>query len=372
MQKISFSKKNILITLIIVIALIFLYTHWSSFGLGHKMKQVNVPITVAKVIQKNVNVPLTVIGNVQAYSTVNVQSLVDGQLLKTGFTQGDFVKKGQLLFQIDPRPFDAALKQAQATLAHDQAQLDNAQNMVKRNKMLSDKGYIAKQDYDQLVSNKLALEASIKADQAAITSAQLQLNYSTINSPIDGRTGSLQVYPGNIVKAAGNTTLVTITQINPIFVVFSVPQQYLDSLQEAMRKEKVVVYAKVGDQTETGYLSFIDNTIDTTTGTVQLKATFPNENKMLWPGHYVTVTLPITHLNDALLIPNVAVQTGQSGTYVFVIEKQFARYQEVKLGPQLGNQVIVMKGLVPNELVATDGQLQLTDGSSVNITATAP
>ena len=369
MQKIQRSKKNILITLIILIVLIFVYTHRSSFGFKQKKKQVAVPITVAKVIQKDVSVPLTVIGNVQAYSTVNVQSLVDGQLLKTGFTQGDFVKKGQLLFQIDPRPFEAALEQAQAALAHDQAQLDNANNLVKRNKTLSEKGYIAKQDYDQLISNKLALAASIKADQAAITAGQLQLDYSTITSPIEGRTGSLQVYPGNIVKTASDTTLVTITQIKPIFVIFSVPQQYLDSLREAVSKSKVRVEVKVGDQTEVGYLSFIDNMIDTTTGTVQLKATFPNDNKLLWPGHYVTVTLPITHLNNALVIPNTAVQTGQNGTYVFVIENQHARYQIVTLGPELGNQVIVIKGIMPNELVATDGQLQLTDGTLISMTA---
>lgn len=369
MQKIQLSKKNILITLIILMVLIFVYTHRSSFGFGQKKKRVAVPVTVTKVIQKDVNVPLTIIGNVQAYSTVNVQSLVDGQLLRAGFTQGDFVKKGQLLFQIDPRPFEAALKQAQATLAHDQAQLDNAKNFVIRNKSLAEKGYVAKQDYDQLLSNKLALEASIKADQAAITAAQLQLDYSTIISPIDGRTGSLQVYPGNIVKATSNTTLVTITQIKPIFVIFSVPQQYLDSLRDAMAKSKVTVYAKVGDQTETGYLSFIDNIIDTSTGTVQLKATFPNNNKLLWPGHYVTVTLPIMHLNNVLVIPNTAVQTGQDGTYVFVIENQHARYQVITLGPQLGNKVVVMKGLTPNDVVATDGQLQLTDGAPVSITA---
>jgi multidrug efflux system membrane fusion protein len=357
---------------ILIAALIFGYSggYFSTSQKASSSGAGAINVTASPVIQKDLPLPLQAIGTVQAYSTISVQSLVDGQLLKVGFKEGDFVKKGQLLFVIDPRPFMAALRQAQANLARDQAQLDNAKLQVQRNAPLVKKGYIAKQDFDQLVANQKAAQATVDGDKAAINTANLQLAYAKITSPIDGHTGSLQVNVGNIIKASSGTVLVSITQVQPIYVSFAVPQQYLASIQAQNATTPITVTANVEGKSEQGKLSFIDNALDTDTGTIQLKATFANADHNLWPGEFVTVTLPTTVLPHALIVPNSAIQSGQNGPYVYVIKPDSTvSYQAIQAGPMVGNNTVVLQGLQAGQQVVVDGQLRLTNGSLVKVIA---
>jgi multidrug efflux system membrane fusion protein len=370
------SKKNkIIIAGICVLAAALGYAYFSGdFSSSQKAvvaKSTPIKVTASKVIEEDLPLPVQAIGTVQAYSTVSIQSMVAGQLIKVGFKEGDYVKKGQLLFLIDPRPFEADLDQAKANLAHDQANLENAQLQVKRNAPLVKKGYIAGQDFDQLVANQKAAQATVDADKAAINTAKLQLAYTSIQSPIDGHTGSLQVYPGNIIQVANGTALVTITQIEPIYVSFSIPQQYLGAIQTQNAKSAITVAADVEGKTVQGKLSFIDNTVDSSTGTIQLKATFANMDHSLWPGEFVNVTLPTTVLPHALIVPNNAIQAGQNGSYVYVINADSTvSYQNIQTGPMVGNDTVVLQGLQAGQQVVLDGQLRLRNGSSVSVVPT--
>jgi multidrug efflux system membrane fusion protein len=371
------SKKNkIIIAGIAVLAVALGYAYYSgyfsSFQKAPAAKTMAIKVTAAKVAEENLPLPIGAIGTVQAYSTVSVQSMVAGQLLKVGFKEGDYVKKGQLLFLIDPRPFIAALDQSKANLAHDEANLENAELQVQRNAPLVKKGYIAQQDFDQLVANQKAAQATVDADKAAINTAQLQLAYTKIQSPINGHTGSLQVYPGNIIQVANGTALVTITQIEPIYVSFSVPQQYLAAIQTQNATAPIGVTANIEGKTVQGKLSFIDNTVDTSTGTIQLKATFANTDHSLWPGEFVNVTLPTTILPNALIVPNNSIQAGQNGSYVYVINpNSTVTYQSIQTGPMVGNNTVVLKGLQAGQQVVLDGQLRLTNGSAVTVVPSA-
>jgi len=363
------SKKVIITVIIVILICIYYYSHYGFPSFGSSAKEKAFSVAVQPVVKKSVTIPIQVIGNVQAYSTVEVKSLVDGQLMQTGFKEGDFVKAGQVLFQIDSRPFEAALEEAQANLAKDEAQLQNAQEQLERNKSLVDKGYVTKESFDQLIANQKIYKAAVAADNANITNAQLEVDYCTIKAPIDGRTGNLQVYPGNIIKTANGTTLVTITQVKPIYIAFSIPQQYLLSVQQMMAKGPLFVTVKIGNKEEQGQLTFINNTVDTSTGTVLLKATFNNNDLLLWPGQYIKVTIPSATLPDALLIPSAAVQMGQDGAYVYMITDNRANYVPIKVGSQVGNETVVTQGLIAGQQVVTDGQLQLTDGAPVKMTS---
>jgi multidrug efflux system membrane fusion protein len=223
-----------------------------------------------------------------------------------------------------------------------------------------------------LQSNQKAAVATVSADQAAVTSAQLELSYATILSPIDGRTGDLQVYPGNIIKTANGTILVTIAQVTPIYVSFSIPQQYLDSVRAQLAQGNVEVQALADGVTEKGQLTFINNTVDTTTGTIQLKATFANAQQRLWPGQFVTVTLPTATIPHALLIPSTAVQMGQNGAYVYVLmPDDTVAYRSITLGAVVNDDTVILQGLSPSEQVVTEGQLRLSDGSPVKVPGVA-
>ncbi len=363
-------KKPIKVAAVVfaVIVSIFIYTHLSSYFVKRGSKTQDVIVAISPVIQQNITIPLQTIGNVEASSTVSIKSLVDGELLRVGFNQGDFVKKGQVLFEIDPRPYQAKLQQAEANLKKDEAQLKNAEQQLDRTKLLAKKGYLSQQDYDQLIANKESLAATVQADQAALTSVQLQLTYATITSPMDGRSGSLLVYPGNVIKTSSNTPLVTITQIMPISVSFAVPEQYLTAIFAEQQRHPVTVQAMVGGQLEQGQLTFIDNSVDSTTGTIKLKANFANAQQKLWPGQYVTVTIPTATLFHALLIPSRAIQVGQNGPYVYVIKADHtASYRPVKVGPIVNNNTVVTQGLQVNEEVAIDGQVRLVEGTAVKI-----
>jgi len=329
-----------------------------------------VPVTVVKAVEKTIPIDLTAIGSGEAYSTVSIKAQVNATLEQVHFTQGDFVKKGELLFTLDARPFQAAVDQAAASLARDkaQAQLDEVQ--AQRYQKLFDAGVTPKEQFDQMKATADAQQALVRADEAALEQAKLQLEYCSIYSPIDGRTGALGVTPGNLVKQNDVPVLVGIAQVTPLYVDFSVPEQYLGPIKEFMAKGRLEVQATpYGDtKAETGYLSFVDNTVDNTTGTIKLKATFANPDHRLWPGQFSNVALRLAKQENATTVPSQAVQTGQSGDYVFVVTSESSAEQRpVTVARTVEGDSVISKGLRPGETVVTDGQLRLIPGIKVQV-----
>jgi multidrug efflux system membrane fusion protein len=329
-----------------------------------------VPVTVATVGLKTVPVELRGIGNVEAYSTVSVKSQVEGQLERVYFREGQDVKKGDLLFTIDSRPFEAALRQAEANLARDQAQEKNARAQADRSAKLFESGIISNDQFDQVRTNFDALQAAVRADQAAVENSRIQLGYCSIRSPIEGRTGNLMVHEGNVVKA-NDTALVVINQISPLYVDFSVPEQFLPEIKKYQARGKLKVEAIVPHEEarpEQGVLTFVNNTVDSATGTILLKGTFPNLEKRLWPGQFVNVVLALTAMHDAVAVPSQAVQTGQQGQYAFVVKPDLTvDLRPVATGETIGGETVIEKGLQPGEKVVTDGQLLLRPGAKVEV-----
>src|ERR1700689_3638388 len=333
-----------------------------------------VPVSVAKAVKKTVPIELSAISTGEAYSTVSIKGQVNAVLKEVHFKQGDFVKKGDLLFTLDARPFQASLAQAQANLDRDKAQADLTVVQAERYKKLYDQGIAPKEQYDQMQANAAAQQGSVHADEAAAESAKLQLQYCAIYSPVDGRTGALQVYPGNLVKENDVPVLVVINQIAPLYEDFSVPEQYLGVIKKYMAGGRLKIEATpYGDTVpEAGYLSFVDNTVDNTTGTIKLKGTFANADHRLWPGQFSTVVLRLGGGGKDTGVPSQAVQTGQAGDFVFVINSdQRAEPRPVKGARALGAESVIAKGVEPGETVVTDGQLRLIPGIKVQI-KTAP
>ncbi len=329
-----------------------------------------IPVSVANVNAMDVPLQIRAIGNVEAYSTVQIKALVGGQMISVHFKEGQDVKRGDLLFKIDPRPFQIGLEQAEANLARDRAQLKNADDEVKRYADLAQKDYVTKEHYDQLVVNAEVLRASVKGDEAVVENARLQLEYCTIRSPIDGRTGSLMVHPGNIVKANDTISLVVIYQTSPIYVSFSVPEQNLPQIKKHMAQEEIKTGAVVNEKESPipGVLTFVDNAIDTTTGTINLKATFPNTDRALWPGQFLNVILTLTVEKNVITIPSQAVQTGQKGQYVMVVKSDMTvDSRPIEVERIYGENSVIRSGLKPGETVVTDGLLRLAPGSRVVI-----
>jgi multidrug efflux system membrane fusion protein len=366
-------------------------------GGGRRGMMGDVPVTVAKASQRDVPVEIQVIGNVEAYATINVKAQVNGQLTTAYFHEGDFVHKGEKLFQIDPRPLEAAynqalanvsrdeaaLLQAQANVARDSAQLKYQEDQAKRYADLYNGGVISKDQSEQLRAAADAMAQAVNADKAAIESAKaaiaasqataenakVQLSYTNIPSPIDGRTGNLTVKAGNVVTA-NNMDLMTINQIEPIYVTFAVPEAQLPAIKKYMAAGKLVVRARPqdGDVTDEdrGYLTFIDNTVDVTTGTIKLKGTFPNAAHKLWPGQFVRVTLMLTTQPNAVVVPNQAIQTGQNGSFVYVVkDDKTVEARTVVPGSRVGQDMVVNEGLETGETVVIEGQLRLAPGSKV-------
>ena len=329
-----------------------------------------IPITVGTVSQKTVPLELRVVGNVQAYSTVTIKSKVGGELTRVHFTEGQDVRKGDLLFTIDPRPYEAALKQAEANLQKDLAQAKHAQEDAHRYEFLIQKGVVARQQYDRFRTEAEALDAAVLADRAAVENAKIHLGYCSIHSPIDGRTGSQMVKQGNIIKA-DDVTLVVINQIVPIEVAFSVPEQSLQEIKKYMALGKLQVDALVPsnhERPERGTVTFVDNAVDTTTGTIRLKGTFANRERKLWPGQFVNVVLTLTREPNTLVVPSQAIQTGQQGQYVYVVKQDLTvESRPVVVGRSVNSETVVQKGLAANEKVVTDGQLRLYPGARVEI-----
>jgi len=385
-----------------------------------------VPVTIDAAVSKSVPVQIRVVGTVQAYASVTLKSQLDGEIARIHIVEGQEVKKGDLLFTLDQRPFEAALlqaeanlgrdmaqlqqaeaavaqtmaaeKQAEANLARDTAQLENAMTQLRRYKGLIDDGAVSKELYDQVRTNAAALEATIQADQAAVTNAEasiraaqatvenikavikadqavvenarVQLGYTTIRAPMDACAGNLLVRVGSAVKARDDTAqMLVLNQIHPIYVSFSIPEQYLPDVKKYLAAGSVRVQAFPRGQEgspATGALTFVNNTVDATTGTIQLKATFPNQDGTLWPGQFVTVILTLTVQANAVVIPSQAIQTGQQGQYVYVMRSDLTvESRPITVGRTFGAETVVAKGIAPGEKVVTDGQLRLVPGARV-------
>jgi membrane fusion protein, multidrug efflux system len=328
-----------------------------------------VPVVVTNVGQENVPVQVTAIGNVEPYSNVQVKSMVTAQVMSVHFTQGQDVKKGQLLFTLDPRTFQADLAKAQGQLAKDVAAAANAQVQAKRYAALFKEGVVAREQFDQVQSSADQMAAAVDADKAAVESAKVNLQYTKIYSPINGRTGDVMIKAGNLVKA-NDLPLVVLNQVEPIYASFSIPERNLADVKKYMRAGSLKVQAAFNDpglEPAKGKLDFINNTVDPATGTIQMKAVFPNTDRKLWPGQFVNVTLTLTTLPNAVVVPSQAVQAGQQGNYVFVIKSdKTAEPRNVSLGAQYGNALVVKSGLAPGETVVVDGQSRLAAGTKVD------
>jgi multidrug efflux system membrane fusion protein len=334
-------------------------------------QQPAVPVTTASVVQKSMPVEITIIGTTEPYSTVAVHSQITGELTSVDFKEGDDVKKGQVLFTLDRRPLDAAVDQAQANLAKDQAQATNARAQSARYQDLLKRGIATHEQSDQMISNAAALDATVAADRAALESAKVQLAYATITAPLSGRTGALMVHAGNLVRAADTIPLVVINQVAPIYVSFGVPEAQLPELKRYMARERIGVQAvPPNDQgaPSTGVITFIDNTVDPTTGTIKIKGTFPNQDHRLWPGQFVNVVVQLTTQANAVVVPATAVQTGQQGSYVFVVkDDKTVDMRTVQVDRVASSEAVIKDGLKTGETIVTDGQLLLVPGSRISV-----
>jgi multidrug efflux system membrane fusion protein len=387
-----------------------------------------VPVSVSEVVARDVPVEVTAVGNVQAYTTVAVKAQIAGQITKVHFREGEEVEKGALLFTIDPRPLEAAVRQAEANVARDRAQLrqaeaalgqrlaevqqaeaniardrahmDNARVQERRYRELVDKELVAREQYDQIRTNAAAMEATVEADRAAlenarasaraaqatvdnaraviaadeamVDTARLQLAYTTIRAPMDGRTGAILAQPGNVVKANEDTPLVVITQVRPIYVAFAVPEQHLDAIRrhQAAGPLRVQAFPDRARPPVQGRLTFVNSVVDQSTGTIQLKAAFANEDGRLWPGQFLDAVLTVTTQANALVVPSQAIQPGQQGSFVFVVKPDLTvESRRVEVGRRLEGETVVEKGLAAGERVVTDGQLRLAPGTKVEIKA---
>jgi multidrug efflux system membrane fusion protein len=385
-----------------------------------------VPVVTGQAVEKTMPVELRAIGNVDAYSTVGVKPQTSGTVLRVHIRPGQDVKTGDPLFTIDPRPFEAVLRQAEANLARDraqrqqataghaqklaeleeagadlaraQAQLENARVQERRYQELLQRDFVAREHYEQIHTNALALEATvraeraalenakaaivaaeaaianadaaIRADQATVEQARLRLGYCEIRSPIDGRAGDVLVTAGNVVKENPDTPLLVITQVRPIYVGFALPEHFLADITRYRAAGTLRVEARPRDQgtAARGELTFINNTVDVATGTIQLKATFPNSDRTLWPGQFVDVVVALTEEAGAVVVPAAAVQTGQQGTYLFVVKPDLTvESRPVAVARTIGQEAVIAKGLAPGERVVTDGQLRLSPGAKVEI-----
>lgn len=332
-----------------------------------------VAIRAARAVKKPIPIQIQAIGSVQAYSTVTVKAQIAGELMAVHFREGQKVNKGDLLFTIDRRPFETRLKQLEADLTRDKASLDNARRQVERYNCVVGKGFVSAESCDKVRTEASTLEATVKADEAAIETAKLELQYCSIRSPITGFTGELKVDQGNVIKPNDNDSpLVTIRQTSPIYVVSSVPEKDLAEIRKHMagrRLEALISLPGNEGRTVRGELSSIDNSVDSSTGTIQLKAIYPNNDNLLWPGQFANVVLTLTTRKDAIVVPSHAVQTGQQGTYVFIVKADSTVEPRpvVVERTTLQGESVLQKGIAPGNSVVTDGHLRLFPGAKVKI-----
>lgn len=328
-----------------------------------------VPVLADDVKLANVPLLFSSVGTVEAMETVSVRAQTSGQVLEVGFQEGKPVKKGQMLFKLDPAPLQASLKQAEATLARDRAQLAQAKADARRYQELLEQGFVSRQQAEQMTSSVAALEATVQADQAVVENARVQLSYTTIVSPIDGVAGDRQVDVGNLVTTGGTTPLLVINRVSPVFVSFTIPQNQIDRVRRYQAEAPIVVKATPrGGQPVTGKVVFLDNAVDVTTGTLRLKAEFPNASGALVPGQFADVEMTLTTERNRVIAPAQAVQPSQTGHYAFVINSDLSVSQrDVKLDRIQGDLAVVEAGLNPGERVVIDGTLQLQEGAKVEI-----
>jgi multidrug efflux system membrane fusion protein len=330
-----------------------------------------VPVLVATAMRKSVPVDIRAVGNAEPFATVSIKSQVTGVLTKAHFKEGQDVKQGQLLFTIDPRPLESAVKQAEANLARDNAQLKNMREQVRRYAELVEKQYVSREQYDQIRTNADAMEAVVDANKAALENAKVQLSYCYIYAPVNGRVGSLLVNEGNLVRVNDGTPLVVINQVSPMNVTFSVPEQHLADLKRRMSGGQLKVAASFPSDEgspEMGVLEFVDNTVDRATGTIKLKAVFTNAQRRLWPGQFINVALTMATEMDAVVIPSEAVQVGQEGQHVFVVKPdKTVEVRTVTLGTTREGEAVIAKGLAPGEQIVREGQFLLGPGSRIDI-----
>jgi multidrug efflux system membrane fusion protein len=333
-----------------------------------------VPVLAARAVQKDFPLEIRAIGNVESHATVAIKARVTGELQKIHFREGQEVAKGDLLFTIDARPLEAALREARARLEKDKALAQKAEADNRRYESLVQGGFISREQYDQIRSNLSSLRATVAGDEAVVENAKLQLGYTAIYSPISGRTGTILIDQGNMIKANDdNKSLVVIEQIQPVYVSFSVPEASLSQIMERMKGQDLVVNAMPegsASEPEKGKLTFVDNTVDPKTGTIRLKGTFDNRARKLWPGQFVNTTLTLGSLKNVVTVPSQAVQTGENGLFVFVIPADnTVQFKPVKTGKSYGGETIIENGVLAGEQVVTDGHLRLTPGASVEITS---
>jgi multidrug efflux system membrane fusion protein len=330
-----------------------------------------VPVTTAVVSQKAMPLDVRVIGTVIAASTVSVRAQITGEMTSVNFQEGEDVEQGQVLVRLDRRPLEAALHQAQATLARDEAQAANAKAQAVRYQDLAQRGIATREQVDQIMTNTAALEATLGADRAAVESAKVQLDYATITSPFAGRAGLLQVHPGNLVRANDTNPIVTINRITPVYVSFAVPESLLTDFKRYMGQGTLGVEAVAPNDERPpsiGHINFIDNAIDPTTGTIKIKGTFPNTDRRLWPGQFVNVKVTLTSDPQAIVVPSTAVQAGQQGTFVFIVKPdQTVELRPVTVARTRGDESVMKSGVARGETVVTDGQIRLVPGSRVSI-----
>jgi multidrug efflux system membrane fusion protein len=331
-----------------------------------------VPITATKVVQKSMPVEINTIGSGESFSTVSVHAQITGELTSVNFKEGDDVVEGQVLFTLDKRPLEAALEVAQANLDRDTAQAANARAQAERYQDLATRGITPRDQLDQARTAAAALDATVAADRAAVENAKVQLEYATITAQLSGRTGALMVHSGNLVRANDTVPLVVINQVAPLFVTFAIPESRLVELKRFLALGSLKVEARLPNtpdaEASTGRISFVDNQVDVTTGTIKVKAIFPNEKHKLWPGQYVNVSVTLTTDPTALVVPTTAIQTGQQGSYVFIVKAdQTVELRNVKIARAAGSETVIADGLKAGETVVTDGQLRLVTGSHVNV-----
>ncbi|HEY8069764.1 MAG TPA: efflux RND transporter periplasmic adaptor subunit [Burkholderiales bacterium] len=330
-----------------------------------------VPVSVAPAVLRNAPVRLQAIGNVEAYTTVAVKSRVDGQINEVLFQEGKEVKKGEVIFRIDPRPFEAALKQAEAQALRDGANRDQAVSQERRYQELLDKNFVSKDAYAQFRTNAATAEATFKATQAMLENARLNLDYTIIRSPVDGYVGRALLQAGNMVKANDTISLVVINQVKPVYVSFAIPEQQLPKVRDLMRKGPLTVNVAQPNSDKplaAGRIAFLDNAVDQTTGTIKVRAIFDNVDAALWPGQFVSVLVKL-YDQDAIVIPSRALQTGPTGQFVYVVKADMTvEMRKVAVARNEGDMAVLAEGgLVNGDKVVVRGALRLAPGARVNI-----
>jgi len=363
--------KRIAVSAILMILLAFICACSNANGEKTKVKNRPAPVTVAKVLEKSVPLEVRAIGNTEACASVVIKSQVGGMITRQAVQDGQDVNKGDLLFTIDPRPFENALKEAQAKLDRDIILLKQADVELGRYSQLRKSNAISEERYEQAIVNVKTLKATIRLDETVVEKERLELEYASVNAPISGRVGSVLVHEGNIIKANDDRSLTVINQIQPMCVSFALPEQYLSSVFQYMAEKKLNISAFInGNETEpeVGELSSVDNTVDKMTGTIRLKGTFDNSDRRLWPGQFVRVVLKLADIEGTRVVPSNAVQTGINGEYVYVLTPDNkADMRPVKIGRILDGETVIEDGLKAGETVITDGHIMLTPGAAVAV-----